>query len=95
MPRIQIAQLSPFAGIGKASGKPYNMLRVKAIVTSEDGQVELGELAFFEQNNRPLPRLVVGQSYEPVISFESEKGNLVPRIVDLKPIAVPSVSKVA
>lgn len=95
MPRIQIASVQPHAGIGKASGKPYNMLRVKAIITAEDGQIEVGELAFFEQGNRPLPRLSVGLSYEPVIAFESDKGQLVPRIVDLKPIAVNSVPKAA
>lgn len=95
MPTIQIASATPYAGIGKASGKPYNMLRVKAIITDDNGQVELGELAFFQQGNNPLPTAIVGQKYEPLITFESNKGNLEPRITGLKPVAVSSVSKVA
>ena len=95
MPRIQIASVSPFAGIGKASGKPYNMLRVKAIITSDTGEIEVGEMAFFEQQSRPLPRVQVGLLYEPVIAFESDKGNLVPRIVDLKPVVSAAAVKAA
>jgi hypothetical protein len=86
MARIQVAGLTPYAGIGKESGKPFNMLRVKVVATDSDGNIEVGELAFFERNGHPLPRLVVGQSYEPVIGFESVKGNLTPRITDLRAV---------
>lgn len=95
MPQLQVVAVTPFAGIGKASGKPYNMLRVKAVITSDEGVVELGELAFFQQGTNPLPTAQVGQRYEPIVSFESDKGNLVPRVTGLKPIAVSTVPKAA
>lgn len=95
MPRIQIADVEPFAGIGKASNKPYNAVKVKGIVTQDDGSIELGQMTFFESSRYPLPRVVKGQHYEPVTVFEAVKGELVPRLVGLNAVAVASVPKAA
>jgi len=95
MPRIQVVSVTPFAGIGKVSNKPFNMLRVKCVVTDDQGNVELGELAFFQQQDRPLPSVKVGGVYEPVVSFEAEKGNLVARITGLNALAASSVPRAA
>lgn len=95
MPRIQVIEAKPFAGIGKVSQKPFNMLRIKCVVTDDQGQVEIGELAFFQQQDRPLPVVKSGGVYEPVVSFESNKGSLEARITGLNAVAASSVSRAA
>lgn len=86
MARIQVVGIRPYSGESKA-GNSYKMLIVKVLATDDDGVVEVGEINFFERRDRPLPALEVGKAYNPIIGWSSDKGKLVPQIVDMKPAA--------
>jgi hypothetical protein len=90
MSKITVVGLKPFAGVGKESGKPYSMLIASCVCTDNDGVVTVGEVQFFEGTNRPLPKLAVGHSYEPIVSFSAKSGKIITEITELRPL-VPAV----
>ena len=84
--KFQVVALKPLAGISKTSGKPYNMLAVSGILTDDDGVIHLGEVAFMDRADAPIPNnLVLGQSYSPVIGAGSRQGKLGFEIKSLSP----------
>jgi hypothetical protein len=86
--KFQVVNAKDLSGTAKASGRPYNMRIVGGLFTSEDGVVELGEITFMQGDNRPLPHVVPGQTYTPVIGATSRDGKLIFQITELKPLAV-------
>lgn len=87
MARIQVVSVRDFEGVGKESQRAYKMRNVKVIATDNEGVVEVGEISFFERKDQPLPNVTVGASYEPVVSFQQDKGKLTLQISGLKPVA--------
>lgn len=86
--KFQAVNVKDMSGTAKASGRPYSMRIVAGMFTSEDGQVELGEITFMLGENRPLPNVVPGQTYLPVLGCSSREGKLVFSIAELRPLAV-------
>lgn len=84
MAKFQAVSVKSMAGIGKASGKPYNMLIVSGILTNDDGTVELGEVTFMEGAGRPLPTVIPSRSYTPVIAGRTRQGKIQFEIVELR-----------
>jgi hypothetical protein len=95
MSKFQVVSIKPMAGIGKQSNKPYSMLVVTGILTNDDGSVELGEVVFMEGNGRPLPVIVAGQTYQPVISGRARQGRINFEITELKPVVAARVQAAA
>lgn len=95
MATFQVVVLRPMAGISKTSQKPYNMLIAKGIFTNDQGEVDTAELVFMENSQRPLPKLVVGQKYEPQISmYVNREGKLVSNVESLRLAASAVVTPV-
>jgi hypothetical protein len=90
MAKFQAVSVKPMAGIGKQSNRPYNMLIVSGILTNDDGTVELGEVTFMEGAGRPLPVVVPGRSYQPVIAGRTRQGKIQFEIVELRAEAAAS-----
>ena len=90
--KFQVVTAKDLSGNAKASGRPYVMRIVGGLFTSEDGVVELGEVTFMQGENRPLPNVVPGQVYTPVIGATSRDGKLLFQITELKPILVKSAA---
>jgi hypothetical protein len=88
MPKFQAVNVKPLAGISKGSGRPYNMVAVSGIFTDDQGEMHVGEIVFMEGNNRPLPVIVPGQSYTPIMGARARDGKLQFEITELKPVKV-------
>lgn len=88
--KFQAVTVKDLSGNAKASGKPYVMRIVGGLFTSEDGVVEMGEVTFMQGTDRPLPTVVPGQSYLPVIGASSREGKLTFTITELRPMPVQS-----
>lgn len=84
--KFQVINLKPMSGLSKTSQKPYNMLIVSGIFTNADGTMEVGETIFMEGNNRPLPVLIPGKAYVPVVGARVREGKLSFEITELKPM---------
>lgn len=95
MSKFQVVSLKPMSGIGKQSQKPYVMLIATGVLTNDDGTVEVGEVMFMQGDNRPLPALVPGQTYTPVVSGRTRQGRLQFEITELKPILAAASPKPA
>lgn len=93
MSRIQVVGVRDFEGVGKDSQRPYKMRTCKVIATDNDGLVEVGEIVFFERKDSPLPAVNVGGVYEPVVSFQNDKGKISAQISGFK--ALSPVAKAA
>ena len=91
--KFQAVTVKDLEGTAKVSGRPYKMRIVGGMFTSEDGVVELGEVSFMQGENRPLPTVVPGQTYLPVIGASSRDGKLSFQIQELKPVAVSKVAQ--
>jgi hypothetical protein len=93
--KFQVVNLKPMSGNAKSSGKPYNMLIVSGIFTNSDGTMEVGEVIFMEGANRPLPALVPGKAYAPVLGARSRDGKLSFEITDLKAMSDAQIKAAA
>lgn len=90
--KFQVVNFKDLSGVAKVSGRPYVMRIVSGLFTNEDGQVEIGEVAFMQGENRPLPTVAAGQSYIPVVAASSRQGKLQFEITELKPIPVKAAA---
>lgn len=90
--KFQAVTVKDMSGNAKTTGRPYEMRIVGGMFTSEDGVVELGEITFMKGENRPLPVVVPGQIYVPVIGATSREGKLLFQITELKPIVVKAAA---
>lgn len=96
MSTFQVVRLEPRAGIARVSQRPYNMLIVKGIFTNDEGVVDTAELVFMENQNRKLPVLTCGLTYEPVIAmYVKSDGKLTASVESLLPIKVAPVARAA
>jgi hypothetical protein len=95
MPRFQVVNAKIMEGTAKASGKPYKMLIASGIYTADDGVMEVGEVVFMEGAGRPLPQIVAGQAYTPMLGARSRDGKLSFEIVQLSPVAAGSAKLAA
>jgi len=93
--KFQAVTVKDLSGNAKASGRPYEMRIVGGLFTSEDGVVEMGEISFMKGDNRPLPMVVPGQAYTPVIGATTRDGKLLFQITELKPMTVPAAGRTA
>lgn len=93
--KFQVVNLKPMSGTAKGSGRPYNMLIVSGIFTNPDGTMEVGETIFMEGANRPLPSLVPGKAYTPVLGARVRDGKLSFEINDLKPLQETAIKAAA
>lgn len=84
--KFQAVTVKDLSGNAKATGRPYVMRIVGGMFTSEDGVVELGEVTFMQGENRPLPTVIPGQVYVPIIGATSREGKLLFQITELKPM---------
>jgi hypothetical protein len=92
---FQVVNIKALSGISKTQ-RPYSMLAVSGIVTSEDGVMEVGEVVFMEGQNRPLPtHLRAGQKYEAVVRPYTRDGKISFEIGELRPIVAAQVQKAA
>jgi len=90
--KFQAVTVKDLSGNAKASGRPYEMRIVGGMFTSDDGVVELGEVSFMKGEGRPLPVVIPGQIYSPVIGATSRDGKLIFQITELKPVAVKAAA---
>lgn len=87
---FQVVNAKTMSGTSKANN-PYHMLIVSGIFTSEDGEVEVGEITFMMGRDRAsFPQAIPGQKYVPVIKAQARQGKLEFKIDDLKPLAALS-----
>jgi len=79
MTKIQVLQAVPKSGISK-SGKPYAFQICKAVVTMDNGDVDVGEVVLFDQPGTILPGF-----YSPIFSVRrSQDGKLEGAITGLQ-----------
>jgi hypothetical protein len=81
--KIQLLRPELKQGQGKASGKPYAFWVSPAVVTLNDGTMDVGELVLFDQ----IGEIKAGV-YEPEFSVQRDReGRLSGRIVKLNALA--------
>lgn len=82
MTKLQVLSVTPKSGISK-SGKPYAFQICKAVVTLDDGSVDVGEVVLFD-----IPHAIQPGVYSPVFAVKrSQDGKLEGAIVGLSPLA--------
>lgn len=89
MTKLQVLQVTPKSGISK-SNKPYAFQICKAVVTLDDGSVDVGEIVLFD-----IPTPILPGVYSPVFAVKrSQDGKLEGAIVGLAPF-VATTAKAA
>jgi len=79
--KIQVLEVTAKNGLSKTSAKPYAFQICKAVVTQDNGVIEVGEIALFD-----LPIITTGL-YVPVFAVKrSRDGKLEGSIVGLNPV---------
>lgn len=90
MAKLQVLQVSPKSGISKA-GKPYAFQICKAVVTLDDGSVDVGEVVLFD-----IPHVIQPGHYVPQFAVKrSQDGKLEGAIVGLLPATPSTLPKAA
>lgn len=82
MTKLQVLQVSTKSGISKA-GKPYSFQICKAVVTLDDGSVDVGEVVLFD-----IPHPIQVGIYTPQFAVKrSQDGKLEGAITGLIPFS--------
>lgn len=92
MPKLQVVSVKDLKGEAKESKRPYEMRIAAVVFTNDDGSCEIGEVSFMKRGEEPLPTLVPGQTYTPVIGAVSRQGKLEFKVIELKPVALKAAA---
>jgi hypothetical protein len=83
---FQVMGLRPHSGISKA-GKPFKFYAFSGLLTDAEGQVSVGEVVIFEGENRPIPKVELGKTYDLSYTSRVRQGKIEassPQLVLLK-----------
>lgn len=95
MVKLQIVAVIEKAGKGK-TGKDYKFHEVQGIITLENGEQRVGKTTFFDREDKPLQKLVPGQTYEiEVAIYVDRDGAITTGIDNLKPLQILAAAKSA
>ena len=84
MASISVFSVLKRSGIGKNSGKPYQMLEVGGLLESDDGSKAPAKIALFGSEDNPLPEVAENKKYEIIVDFSVDRYmNANPRVIGL------------